>query len=180
MILKFFLRNKKWSIPVGLISGFVSFAALFVSCEKDDICVDGDTPQLIVTFYKTADPTQLAAVTKLRISGIGMGTPVDTFSDRSNRDSIALPLRADAESTGFVFYLNSASNDEGLELGNPDTIYFNYSTQSVFVSRACGFVPNFEDFSASLIEDNNLWINSIEVKQTRISNTNSSHVSIYY
>lgn len=153
---------------------------LFLSCEKDDICVDGDTPQLILTFYKITDPSQLSAVTKLRVTGIGKGTPVDTFSDRSNRDSIALPLRADAERTGFIFYLNSSSAEDGRELGNPDTIYFDYKIQSVFVSRACGFVPNFEDFSAFLIEDDNTWINSVEVKQTRISKTTSSHVSIYY
>ena len=169
------IRSKRFAIWFGIASVF-----FFLACEKDDICVDGDTPLLIVTFYNSADPSLAKAVNKLRVIGIEKDTPVGTFSDRSNRDSIALPLKADVERTGFVFYKDSASDEAGIELGNPDTIYFDYKIQSVYVSRACGFVPNFEDFSATLISDENTWIDSLEVKQTRISNATSSHVSIYY
>lgn len=150
------------------------------SCEKDDICVDGDTPQLVITFFDYTAPETARAVSKLRVIGLGKDTPVDTFSDRSNRDSVGLPMRADANRTGFVLISNSADNAEGAETGNRDTLYFDYETRSVFVSRACGFVPNFDSLSATSQPDASNWIDSVQVRQTTIENSTSAHVSIYF
>jgi hypothetical protein len=154
--------------------------ACTISCEKDDICVDGDTPLLIVTFYSSSDPTVGQSVNKLRVIGIDNGGPVPTFSDRSTTDSIALPLRTNQNNTGFIFIKDSASDASGVELGNADTVYLNYDIQSKFVSRACGFTPIFEGLSQSLVFDNNNWIDSLYIQQSRIENSNTSHVSIFY
>lgn len=156
------------------------FVLWFTACEKDDICVDGDTPQLVITFFDYTQPETARAVNKLRVIGLGKGTPVDTFSDRSNQDSIGLPLRADQTRTGFVFIADSADDADGNETGNRDTLYFDYETRSVYISRACGFVPNFDGLSASPLPDTSIWIDSVAIRQTTIENASNAHVSIYY
>lgn len=150
------------------------------SCEKDDICVDGDTPRLVITFFDYTATDNPRDVPKLRVIGLGNGAPVGTFADRTNLDSIGLPMRADLTRTGFVLIANSADNADGVETGNRDTLYFDYETRSVFISRACGFVPNFDGLSASPQADANIWIDSIEVKQTTVANSTRAHVSIYF
>ena len=158
----------------------IILSAWVTACEKDDICVDGDTPQLVITFYNFTEPETARTVNKLRVIGLGKGTPVDTFTDRSNRDSIGLPMRADENRTGFVFIVDSADDADGNETGNRDTLYFDYETRSAYVSRACGFVPNFDGLSASLLPDPAIWIDSVEIRQTTLENSTSAHVSIYY
>lgn len=164
-----------------LLALFSAGLALWVTaCEKDDICVDGDTPQLVITFFDYAQPETARTVNRLRVIGLGQGTPVNTFSDRSNRDSIGLPLRADQTRTGFVFIVDSADDADGNETGNRDTLYFDYETRSAYISRACGFVPNFDGLSASLVPDAGIWIDSVEIRQTTLENSSNAHVSIYY
>ncbi len=158
---------------------FLGFVLIF-SCEKDDICVDGDTPLLIIRFYDAADTTQFKSVSSLRVIGLGQETPVDTFTDRSTLDSIGIPLRINEISTGFQLILDSADDDDELETGNSDTLNFNYTTQEVFVSRACGFIANYEGLSDELTSDSENWIQSIEIVNPSITNQNSAHVKIFH
>ena len=154
--------------------------ACFSACEKDDICVDGDTPLLIVNFYNSADPSSGKNVTKLRVIGIGNGDPVGTFADRSDRDSIQLPLRTDAPRTGFVLIRASASDSEGVETGNRDTLYFDYEIQEEFISRACGFVPNFANLQVGIQDDLSIWIDSVRVVNPTVESIQTTHVAIYH
>jgi hypothetical protein len=149
------------------------------SCEKDDICVEGDTPLLILRFYNIADTSAVKAVASLRIVGIGNGEPVNTFSDRTSRDSVAIPLRINEDNTQFLLINNSASV-EGVESGNIDTLRFNYDTGEVFISRACGFVANFTELSDSLVADSDNWIQDIQVALPTIDSQLQAHVKIYH
>ena len=150
-----------------------------LACEKDDICVDGDTPLMIVRFYDATDPTSLKQVSGLRVVGIGNGNPVDTFTDRTSTDSIALPLRLDESASSFAFILNSADED-GMETGNPDTLRFQYDIQSQFVSRACGFVGTYDNLQESITPDSDSWISSIEITRAFVQLSDSAHVKIYH
>lgn len=165
-----------------IILGFIIFL-LFVSilaCEKDDICVEGDTPLLILRFYDATDTSLLKTVTDLRIVGIGNGDPVDTFTDRSTTDSVAIPLRVNFENTEFQLIINSEDNTDGIETGNIDTLRFNYINQEVFISRACGFVANFDELEENLTTDNDNWIDSIDIVDTLISSQLNAHVKIFH
>ncbi len=148
-------------------------------CEKDDICVDGDTPLLVVRFYNADNPTSTKSVTLLRVVGVGKTEPVDTFTDRSTTDSIALPLKVDASTSSFYFISDSATTDS-LETGNIDTLAFNYTVHDVFVSRACGFVANFSDLTAQLQQGKGNWILDVEIDTTEITNSASAHVKIFH
>ena len=87
-------------------------STLISACEKDDICVDGDTPLLVLRFYDAQDTASFKSVTSLRIIGVGQDNPVNTFADRSSTDSVAIPLRADQSSTQFFLILDSNDDDE--------------------------------------------------------------------
>ncbi len=167
-----------WNLTASfLLFTFILLAT--VSCEKDDICVDGDTPLLIIRFYNASDSSALKAVTNLRIIGIGNGDPVDTFTDRASSDSVGIPLRANEAATSFQMILNSAGED-GSETGNIDTLLFNYETKEVFISRACGFVANYDSITDSFLPDTEPWIQGIEIVNPSVTSQASAHVKIYH
>ena len=148
-------------------------------CEKDDICVEGDTSLLIIRFYDSENPDQFKSVTNLRVIGLGQENPVDTFTDRSSQDSIAIPLRINEPDTGFLLVLDSADEDM-LETGNIDTLSFTYNTQEEFVSRACGFVANYTELQEVLTADSDNWIQNIEIISTTVKSQESAHVQIFH
>lgn len=154
-------------------------AFLISACEKDDICVDGDTPLLVLRFYDAQDTANFKSVSGLRIIGDGQDIPVNTFSDRSTTDSVAIPLRADQSSTRFFLILNSADEDD-VETGNIDTLNIAYTIEELFVSRACGFIANYNDLDPQLTTGSENWIQSIEVIDTTVTNQFSAHVKIFH
>ncbi|WP_394750073.1 DUF6452 family protein [Spongiimicrobium salis] len=171
---------KKTSILAVLLLGFTAF----IGCEKDDICVDGDTPLLIIRFNDIDNPDQSKAVPGLRVSTATTADPntvVNTFADRSSLDSIAIPLRTDQANTQFSFIINSATTDD-METGNIDTLTFNYENATQFISRACGFVANYDNLSPMLTADDTNWIQGINVEIASVENTTtaSAHVTIFH
>ncbi len=166
---------KKVYIPILFIIAFISFGA----CEKDDICVDGDTPLMVLRFYDVDNPTVLKKVTKFRIVGVGQNTTVTTVSDRTDLDSISIPLKVTEDSTGFYFINNSADVDS-LEVGDLDTLYFNYTRKNIFVSRACGYITNYENLSSDLKTETDNWIKDIEIVNPLVENSTAAHVKIFH
>ncbi|MGB5228617.1 MAG: DUF6452 family protein [Eudoraea sp.] len=159
---------------------FVIIAIIsFIACEKDDICVDGDTPLLIIQFYDNENPSELKAVPSLRVIGLGQSSTVNTITDRTSLDSIALPLRINEANTGFILIADSADEDD-LETGNNDTLTFNYSTLEVFISKACGYIANYDDLGEQLTTDNENWIQNIEIVSPLIQQQDSAHVKIFH
>ena len=123
----------------------VLILSFLANCEKDDICVNGDTPFLIIGFYDAADETLEKQATALRIRALDVEEPLNYDSstdtegrpfhrDRSNTDSTAIPLKVNANSTSFEFILNSADDEENpdLDTGTVDTLTFNYTVVEDF------------------------------------------------
>ena len=152
----------------------------FSACEKDDICVDGDTPLLVVRFYDFENQTEFKAVPALRVVGEGNTFTVDTFADRTSLDSIGLPLKVDDTASVFDLILDSADDEDEMETGNTDMLTFTYTTQEEFKSRACGFVINFENLAQTLATDTDNWIKQIEIDTTVVANSASAHVKIFH
>jgi hypothetical protein len=153
---------------------------VFASCEKDDICVEGDTPLMVIEFFNIDDTTALKNVTALRVVGQGQTVTVNTVADRSNLNTITIPLKTAEDITSFLLISNSASDDNGAETGNIDTVNFSYSRLEDFKSRACGFVINYDNLDANLTTDTDNWIQGIEITQTQIINADSTHVKIFH
>lgn len=168
-------------IPILLIALIISYVS---SCEKDDICVDGDTPYLVIGFYNIDDTTEFKRVSTLRIRGINNDSILDndSFNDRADSpDSILVPLRTNNTNTLYEFIQDSeADDDTGTEIGNIDTLSISYSTREAFVSRACGFVINYDGVNIALPESASNWIQDISVVQSTVENTNNIHVKIFH
>lgn len=171
---------------ISLLFRIGSFALAFSlcvmalgGCEKDDICVDGDTPLLIIKFFNDENPEETKNVNQLRVIGLGQDEAVDTFTDRSTLDSIAIPLRPGETQTTFILILDSADEDD-METGNRDTVRFDYATREVFISRACGFVAQYENLESEWQQGSENWIRNIEVENASVQNLDSTHVSIFH
>ena len=162
-----------------LVLGFIMYLG---SCEKDDICVDGDTPLLVISFYDIDNPETAKAVTKLRVVGVGKDSTVNTISDRTDLDSIGLPLQSGANITRFIMIKNSAYDTDTtfVETGNIDTLSFNYVVKEQFVSRACGYIANYDNLETSLTTDTDNWIKDITVVDTLIKDQTAAHVKIFH
>jgi hypothetical protein len=168
---------------------FILFTLSFSSCEKDDICVDGSakTPLLIIEFYDVNNSSNLKNVSNLRVeqSGTDEGVVFNSTLPTSNPsrylangNKIAIPLNTLTlnSSFEFIFNYNTAAS-------NTDIISFFYSTNNVFISRACGYKTNFKldpTNTIVLIPDAANWIQNSIVTQPNIENENEVHVKIYF
>ncbi len=162
-------------------------ACAFSSCEKDDIC-DANTPttpRLIIEFYDFDNPSVLKNVSNLRVIGQGMTEPL-LFggAPTTSGSKIALPLRTVGTTTTFSLTLNSGNSNPALI--DEDIIRFDYSTQELFVSRACGYKSNFKldpttPFThTDPIAANQRWIRFISVEKNSITNENETHLKIFF
>ncbi|MDT0608586.1 DUF6452 family protein [Croceitalea rosinachiae] len=172
--------------PVLLIAVIVSY---FSSCEKDDICVEGDTPFLVIGFYDAASEEEedvFKSVPSLRIRAIDNDsiyskTTAPVFTDRSTvSDSVLVPLRIDASTTTFEFIINSDDNDEDIETGTIDSLTFSYSVDSEYISRACGFIPNFNALDTTRQVYTTDWIKRISIVNENVERSNTIHVKIFH
>tara|TARA_B100001093_G_scaffold519721_1_gene610062 strand:+ start:7624 stop:8133 length:510 start_codon:yes stop_codon:yes gene_type:complete len=154
---------------------------LLTQCEKDDVCVEGDTALLHIAFYDkdaTDEQPQPKAVNKLRVISVDEDSTVNTFNDRSTQDDILIPLDSRKSFGDFVLISNSVTEDN-LETGQIEDLRITYTPEAVYISRACGFVGQYADLG---IEQTGLtsWISSIEINNTKIDNSNEIHVSVFH
>ncbi|MCK0161968.1 DUF6452 family protein [Allomuricauda sp. F6463D] len=168
-------------ISILLITSLLYYAS---SCEKDDICIDGDTPLLVIGFNDMEDTTETKEVSSIRIRNIDIDSVLenDSFSDRTDSpDSLSVPLRSNAVTTMYEIISNSEDDDDTeLETGNRDTLTITYVTSESFISRACGFITIYNELAVSLTEDDDNWIQDIAVVQQTIENTDNIHVKIFH
>ncbi len=159
----------------------------FSSCERDDICVEGDTPLLVIGFFDVDDTLSFKPVPGFRLRAIDNDSILNNvslyqFSDRSTEnDSILIPLQSAANTTTFEFITNSADDDtSGEEIGTVDVLNFNYTVNSEFVSRACGFIANFNALEINQQSSENSWIQEIRIVESNIQRTNQIHVKVLH
>ncbi|MBT8305232.1 MAG: hypothetical protein KJP09_12230 [Bacteroidia bacterium] len=167
---------------------FIGIVLLF-GCERDDICAESTptTPNAIITFYDVANQGTLKSVAGLRVLGEGQSSPVSTVNVVTT-DSIAIPLRTNMSTTTFIFHKNYSVDDNGtpddesddIIGGNPDTITITYDPDEIYVSRACGFKTIFRNFSITLLDDGDNWIQTLTnvSENLTIENEEQAHINI--
>ncbi len=177
---------KKTSILILFLS------LIIFACEKDDICSEetATTPQLIVRFYDAITPEDTKPVSGLFVYGINDANEAVSFKNITvgAKDSIAIPLRTDVNTTKLVFHLEFIIDDNGTPdddsddflLGNPDVVDVNYTRDDVYVSRACGYKTTFGNLGATLTADVDNWITNITIENNTIDNENAAHINIYH
>ncbi len=168
---------KKQALYITLFSLLLS---LIWSCERDDICIEENTPHLIIRFFDHENPTEYKKVINLKVQIEGIDGDYTNETITALTDSIAIPVKVTEDITSFKLILNA--NDQDDTNDNEDVFDLNYIREDVFVSRSCGYKTLYYDVTASLINDNDNWIRSIEtVKDPQdILNQNSDHVKIFH
>jgi len=152
----------------------------FSSCEKDDICEasTATTPKIVIEFYDFLNPTVKKNVTNLAVKEINSTTSL-TYTEISK---IKIPLKTNLDLTKYSFILNSTD----VAIKNEDFLQFNYSRQTIFVSRACGFKTNFTlDSTLPFIKTetsipDGYWIRNVVITTSNITTENETHVKIYF
>lgn len=146
------------------------------ACEKDDICVEGNTPSMVLTF---ADALEGDNKNVTNFSLIESGTEI-VIRSTATTDSITIPLRLDASAMTLVFRSFTGADATADNPQNNDTITFTYQVREQFVSRACGFVGNYEELDTIRTPSTDDWIQRIEILNPEIRDTNRVHVQIFH
>jgi hypothetical protein len=156
------------------------FVTIFLSsCEKDDICDVNTptTPKVVIEFYDAANPTTLKNVTNLGVIAPGFTNGFE-FTATSK---IKVPLKT-FEDTSVLYFIKNGSVAPTSD-DNSDSVIFNYTRKTEYVSRACGYKTLFTLNSTNPITvtpDSNNWIQSVVVSQPNIENENETHIKIYF
>ena len=155
---------------------------VFSGCEKDDICSDttSTTPRLVIEFYDVTNLTQTKNVSNLVLKTNGVSETI-LFNAVSK---IYVPFDTTTDTVQFQLIQNGGDTDTTND--NIDNITMNYTRTTQYVSRACGYKLNFvlnptNGFSFSDATPNDgLWIQTMGVSETTITNENEVHVKLYY
>lgn len=154
----------------------IIFTMPFLNCEKDDICEQGTptTPRLIIEFFDNNSPTNIKNITDLKITAEGESKSL-LFT---NTNKVELPLKVNKTSVKYTFVINSKSTTLNIE----DAITINYKRSDLFLSRACGYISNFELNTPNGINlvTPKKWIREIAVLNATITNEKETHVKIFF
>jgi hypothetical protein len=168
------------------------FAFTFSGCEKDDICdsTASTTPQVVIEFYDNTQQSVLKNVVNLKVKADGVSEAIvfnptltpDTNPERFlfNGSKLILPLRTDGTSTKYSLILNSTLPASL----NEDFLEFNYTTNTVYISRACGYKITYDlDETNPVVQTEGTdgkWIQNIDVETTNIDDEKTTHIKIYF
>ncbi len=142
-----------------------------VSCNSDDdICVSGEaTPRLKLKF-KESQNNKLLKLNKL-IVGVDYGSGEKTVLNQALVDSVLIPLRVDNNPYTDIFIQTE-------ENGTKSKIRINYTSESQYVSPACGFKKLYKDVTSTLQTPNP--VTNLEPIQTEIINEKSAHLYLIF
>lgn len=156
---------------------------LVFNCEKDDVCPETTqtTPRVIIEFYNINAPEEIKAVPGLFAVGVDSTDNEVAIHNElvSTRSLIELPLQNNSNQTKFKLYKSYDIIDSVIN-GNPDEITITYNIETLYVSRACGYINNYSIQTFSIATDNDQWIINSEILMTLVTNENEIHVKILH
>lgn len=141
---------------------------LILSCEKDDICIEGsdNTNRITIGFLddETKNPTGISLV---NLKSIGNDSIIhETFSGQS----IKLPLKVNSTKTQFLLDNNDLI----------DTLTIYHQSIHQYLNRSCGYKSNFIINSQTEITKQTGWIREISVIKDSIFNEEETNIFIHY
>ena len=154
---------------------FLLTTIFLFACEPDDICLSEieDTPKLIIKFYDQISGN-IKEVQNLKIQGFDN----DEIYFFETMDSIGIPLKNNADLT--TYNLTKNYQEDEISSGNNDKIFINYKSNWVYISRACGYITNYNIDNLIIENDNENWILGSEIISSIIIDEKNIHVKIYH
>ena len=154
--------------------GMLLFFTTLISCEKDDICIEENTPHLIIRFYNNLNPTETKSVEQLKVSVKNSLNQEVQIGKIATLDSIVVPLNVDIDQTEILLSKNTNGTND-----NMDSFTLNYTRDEVYVSRSCGYKILYKDVQIDNPATND-WIVNIIKNNANIENETAAHLSIFH
>lgn len=159
---------------------FLLFLCLIciLGCTRDDICPaeTPTTPLLVITFKDFTNRALDKAVFNLEVRDATQ--PDIILFNVASTDSIAIPLRNFSERTELLLARNA---DTAVGTPNPDQFNLVYTTEDIYLNRACGFIANYNDLTGQLIDESgDNWIFSFEIVRTSVTDQNEAHLTLFH
>ena len=154
------------------------FTTLFLwGCTRDDICPEDTqtTPLLVIKFKDISNPSQVKAVSNLRIT---LANTSQTEVVTARTDTLyKIPLNPTATSVDYNF-------TKGYEETTPNTDAFNITYQrgeDIYINRACGFRTSFTDIEPTIqAEGSANWMLGKSINNTTVENEDTTHITIFH
>ena len=154
---------------------FLTILIFLFACEPDDICLSeiDDTPKLLIGFYDK-NSGNLKEVENLKIQGLDN----DQIYIFETIDSIGIPLINNKNLT--TFNLTKNFEEDNVDSGNNDKMFVNYNPNWIYISRACGYITNYDIDTLIIENDIENWIIDSEIITYSIKDEENIHVKIYH
>ena len=161
------LRDIKGYIITRLLKILLTFSVL-ISCEKDDICIEGseNTNRVTIGFIdnESKNPT---GINLSFIKGVNNDSIV---SEGFSGAELKLPLMVNSNQTEYILEQNEVR----------DTLIIFHQTNHLYLNRSCGFKSNFLIKSDTEIIKESGWIREITIVQDSIFNEEKTNIFIHY
>ena len=161
------LRDIKGDIITRLLKILLTFSVL-ISCEKDDICIEGseNTNRVTIGFIdnESKNPT---GINLSFIKGVNNDS---ILSEEFSGTELKLPLMVNSNQTKYILEQNEIR----------DTLIIFHQTSHLYLNRSCGFKSNFLIKSDTEIIKESGWIREISIVQDSIFNEEKTNIFIHY
>ena len=150
-------------------SHHILLLSLFIiSCEKDDICIEGsDNTNRITIGFLDNETKNLTGITLINVKSIENDSIIhEEFSG----GSIKLPLKVNSNKTQFIFDNKEAT----------DTLTIYHQSIHQYLNRSCGYKSNFLIKTQTEITKKTGWIREITVVKDSIFNEEKTNIFIHY
>ena len=147
---------------------FLVLILFFLSCEKDDICIEGsdNTNRVTIGFIdnESKNPT---GINLSFIKGVNNDSII---SEGFSEAELKLPLMVNSNQTKYILEQNEVR----------DTLIILHQTNHLYLNRSCGFKSNFLIKSETEIIKESGWIREISIVQDSIFNEEKTNIFIHY
>jgi len=141
---------------------------LILSCEKDDICIEGseNTKRITIGFLNNETKSPIG-INLINVKSIDNDSIIhEQFSE----DILNLPLKVNSNKTQFLL-----DNEVSI-----DTLTIYHQSIHQYLNRSCGFKANFIINSQTEITKQTGWIREISVIKDSIFNEEQTNIFIHY
>ena len=147
---------------------FLVLTLFFLSCEKDDICIEGseNTNRITIGFLENESKNP-KGINLSFIKGVNNDSII---SEAFSGDELKLPLMVNSNQTKYILEQNEVR----------DTLIILHQTNHLYLNRSCGFKSNFLIKSETEIIKESGWIREISIVQDSIFNEEKTNIFIHY
>ena len=147
---------------------FLVLTLFFLSCEKDDICIEGseNTNRITIGFLENESKNP-KGINLSFIKGVNNDSII---SEAFSGAELKLPLMVNSNETKYILEQNEVR----------DTLIIFHQTNHLYLNRSCGFKSNFLIKSDTEIIKESGWIREISIVQDSIFNEEKTNIFIHY